>query len=279
LALLLVSHERGVFTFRVASRSPSPSNISLDKVAMELLGKTALVTGAGTPGGIGAAIARQCVAQGATVLITDRNVEQGELVARDLSGPAGHARFISADLANMNDVQRLIADAGEVDILVHNAFAFYTLPTTQQEPVAFDHSWAVNVRAPFFLTAAIAPTMVAKGAGNIVIVGSIAARIALPGLSTYGAQKAAVESLARSWAAEFGPGGVRVNTVSVGPTASANTTTTIDTKSLAALAAGAPLRRLGSVDEVAEAVLFLAGPRSSIVTGSTLVADGGRTAV
>jgi NAD(P)-dependent dehydrogenase (short-subunit alcohol dehydrogenase family) len=119
--------------------------------------------------------------------------------------------------------------------------------------------------------------MAARGQGSIVNVATMAAHFGLPGASAYGASKAAVVSLTQTWAAEYGPRGVRVNAVSAGPTRTEGTAGMGD--DLNALGSTTPLGRSASPDEIAEAIVFLASPRSSYVNGAVLAADGGRTAV
>ena len=146
----------------------------------------------------------------------------------------------------------------------------------EQDAESFDAALAANVRAPFFLTAALMPGMIASGGGSVVNASTMAASVAMPGLSVYSASKAALESLTRTWAAELAGAGVRVNTVAPGPTytemaaSMGNATQAIARTTL--------LSRLASTAEIAEAILFLASDRSSYMTGVTLAADGGRTA-
>jgi NAD(P)-dependent dehydrogenase (short-subunit alcohol dehydrogenase family) len=126
-------------------------------------------------------------------------------------------------------------------------------------------------------SSSIAPKMAARGGGSIVNVGTMVAHFGLPGASAYGASKAAIASLTQTWAAEYGPHGVRVNTVSAGPTRTEGTSGMGD--DLEGLGQTTPLGRTAGPEEIAEAIVFLASPRSSYVNGAILAADGGRTAV
>jgi len=182
---------------------------------MELENKTALITGAGAAGGIGAEIARLFAQEGAEVVISGRNAARGAQVARAIGDSV---RFVAADLADIESVRRLADAVGSVDILVNNAASIVAGAAVEQDPDSYDEVFAVNVRGPYFLTAALVPKMIAKGGGSIVNISTMAARIGLPGMSVYGATKAALESLTRTFAAELGQAGVRVNTVAPGPT-------------------------------------------------------------
>ncbi|KDE99768.1 short-chain dehydrogenase [Mycolicibacterium aromaticivorans JS19b1 = JCM 16368] len=241
--------------------------------ATELTGQTALVTG-GTAG-IGLACARLLAGAGATVIVTGRDHRRGAAAVGRISG---RASFVAADLSDAGAVQALVERAGEVDILVNNAASFPGALTVDQDVTAFETTFDTNVRGTYFLTAGLVPGMLRRHRGSIVNITSMVASKGVGGASTYGASKAAVEALTRSWAAEFGPYGVRVNSVAPGPT---------KTEGVAAqwgdtndeLGRALPLGRTADPEEIAHAVLFLASPRASFITGSTLHADGGGTAV
>src|SRR6202035_378180 len=127
------------------------------------------------------------------------------------------ARFVAADLSDPAQLDDLAGHAGAVDVLVNNAGFSHFGPTAELDVATFDRLFAANVRAPYFLVAALAPKMAARGSGSIINIGSMAGEIGMPGGAAYGATKAALDSMTRSWAAEYSPAGVRVNTIASGP--------------------------------------------------------------
>ena len=240
---------------------------------MELAYKTALVTG-GTAG-IGLACAQLLAREGASVIISGRDAERGKAAA---AGIDGSVRFVQADLADIESVKSLVAQAGDVDILVNNAASFPAALTVDQEVTAFEKTFDTNVRGTYFLAAGLVPGMLRRRHGSIINVTSMVASKGVPGAGVYSASKAAVESLTRTWAAEFGSHGVRVNSVAPGPTKTEGVEAEWgDTNE--ELGRALPLGRTAKPKEIADAVLFLASPRSTFITGSTLHADGGGTAI
>jgi len=240
---------------------------------MELSGQTALVTG-GTAG-IGLACARLLADAGAVVIVTGRDHRRGETAVGHISGSA---RFVATDLSDAASVRSLVDQAGDVDILVNNAASFPGALTVDQKLASFETTFDTNVRGTYFLTAGLVPGMLRRRHGSVVNITSMVASKGVGGASAYGASKAAVESLTRSWAAEFGPYGVRVNSVAPGPTRTEGVEAQWgDTNS--ELGRALPLGRTAAPEEIAHAVLFLASPRASFITGSTLHAGGGGTAV
>jgi len=241
----------------------------------DLKGQRALVTG-GTSG-IGRATAHALAREGARVLISGRSAARGAEVIAAIKAAGGAAEFVRADLESVDDVRALAERAADVDILVNNAGVFPGGATHELSEAKFDETFAVNVKAPFLLTAAIAPKMAARGGGAIINVTTMAAEFGIPGLSAYGASKAAVALLTKAWAAEYGPKGVRVNSVSPGPTSTPGTDAMGE--GFAAIVSTIPLGRAADAEEIAEAIVFLASGKASYVNGATLNVDGGRTAV
>jgi NAD(P)-dependent dehydrogenase (short-subunit alcohol dehydrogenase family) len=244
---------------------------------MELTDKVALITG--STGGIGGETATLLADAGAHVIVSGRNPQRGAAIVRTITDHGGTARFVPADLTDLSSLRQLADAAGAVDILVNNAAIFPAAPTVAQDVESFDATLAANVRAPYFLTAALVPAMITKGSGTIVNVSTMAARIGMAGLSTYAASKAALESLTRTWAAEFSPAGIRVNTVAPGPTRTDMVLDSMGEDGAAQIGKTTLLGRLATPREIAEVILFLATDRSSYLTGATIAADAGRTAI
>jgi NAD(P)-dependent dehydrogenase (short-subunit alcohol dehydrogenase family) len=241
---------------------------------------TALITG-GTSG-IGRAAANKLARLGIHVIVVGRNAERGEQTVADIRAAGGKADFIASDLrdaASARDVARRAVELGNghVDILINNAGIFPFGPTHETTEEAFDSVYALNVKAPYFLVAALAPLMAQRGKGAIVNVSTMVADYGVAGMSLYGSSKAAINLLTKAWAAEYGPSGVRVNAVSPGPTRTEGTAAMGE--AIEQLAAQAPAGRPATADEIAEAIVFLATDRASFIYGATLAVDGGRTAV
>ena len=242
---------------------------------MSLENKRALVTGATS--GIGRATAEALAREGAVVLVSGRDLERGGEVVDGIRHAGGAAELLPGDLATPGGVAAVLDQAGEVDILVNNAGVFPGGPTHEISGAAFDEAFAVNVRAPFFLTAALAPKMAERGTGAIVNVTTMVAEFGMPGLSVYGASKAATALLTKAWAAEYGPSGVRVNAVSPGPTHTRGTDGMGD--GFAQIVGTIPMGRAAEPDEIADAIVFLASDRASYLNGAVVPVDGGRLAV
>jgi NAD(P)-dependent dehydrogenase (short-subunit alcohol dehydrogenase family) len=257
------------------------SNRGQGKTEMsDLHGKTALVTG-GTSG-IGRAAAVALAGRGAHVVLSGRDVTRGEQAVAAIRSAGGTADFVKADLGDEAGARALARRAeelggGHVDILVNNAGIFPFGPTHEATETDFDQVYAVNVKVPFFLVAELAPKMAARAAGAIVNVTTMVAEFGMANMALYGASKAALVLLTKSWAAEYGPSGVRVNAVSPGPTRTEGTAGMGE--ALDQLASAAPAGRPGLPEEIAAAITYLASDEASFVQGALLPVDGGRVAV
>ncbi|MEV0286361.1 MULTISPECIES: SDR family oxidoreductase [unclassified Kribbella] len=249
-------------------------------MTQDFAGQTALVTGGNS--GIGREVANQLAQRGAHVVISGRDVARGTAAVEAIRGAGGRADFVQADLADLDSVRSLAKQAialgrGRVDVLINNAGLFPFAPTAEVAAADFDEVYAVNVRAPFYLVAELAPLMAEHGRGSIVNLTTMVASFGMAGAALYGSSKAALQLLTKAWAAEFGPDGVRVNAVSPGPTRTEGTAVLGD--GLGDLAGTTPLNRVGTPSEIAAGIVFLASEEAALVHGATLPIDGGRLAV
>lgn len=243
---------------------------------VDLSGKAAIITGAAR--GQGAAEARLFAELGARVVLTDLLAEEGERVAESIGAAA---RFVRHDVGNENDwrtvVDTAVREFGRVDALVNNAAVCKVVPLAEQDTAGFEQMLRVNLIGAFLGMQAVTEPMKAAGGGSIVNISSQAGVQGLAGYTAYGASKWGLRGMSKVAAIELGPLGIRVNTVYPGM---------IDTPMIAHLAVerglgghpGAPLTRVGTPEEVADVVAFLASDASSYITGADLTVDGGASA-
>jgi len=247
----------------------------------QLEGRTALITGAAS--GIGLAAAHRCVAEGAHVFITGRREAELNEAATSLGAGATPVRGDVSDLDDLDRVFAAVTDHGRgLDVLFANAGGGSFAALAELTPAQFDETFAINVRGTVFTVQKALPLL--NEGSSIILTGSTSASKGTEACGVYAASKAALSSFTRTWAAELSGRGIRVNTIVPGPT---------DTPGLrglaphadhapallAQMAAGVPLGRVGTTDEIANAVLFLASDQSSFVTASELFADGGEVHV
>lgn len=245
-------------------------------VDFRLDGRTVLVTGAGR--GLGAAVADGLTRLGARVLGTSRDPASAARIAARL-GTEPVVMDVSDVEATAETITRLQAAGAGIDLLVNNAGVNRPQPALEVTPEAWDAVHGPNVRGLFFATQALARTWVAAGTrGAVVNVGSQAAFVAIEDRAAYGSSKAAVAQLTRNLAYELAPHGIRVNGVAPTFVRTELTASTLDDPGRAErLLARIPLGRFGEPRDVVGAVAFLLGPAASLVTGHTLVVDGGFT--
>jgi NAD(P)-dependent dehydrogenase (short-subunit alcohol dehydrogenase family) len=250
-----------------------------------LAGKNALVTGATS--NIGRAIAVAFAAQGAHVVVSGRDERRGADVIEEIRAAGGCADFVPANLDGSakasndlaNEAARVLG--GRIDVLVNSAGIYPGSSTTAIDEATFDEVYAVNVKAPYFLTAAIAPEMAGRGSGAIINLGSWIARLGIPVGSLYSSTKGAMETLTRAWAAEFGPTGVRVNAISPGVirTPVPDQSNGTGGHPAEAMMRGTPAGRSGTPDAIAHTAVYLASDESAFVHGTVIDVDGGRVNV
>ena len=245
--------------------------------ALRLEGRSVIVTG--STSGIGAAIATTLAREGAHVIVSGRDATRGHAVAEQIVDTGGRADFLEVDLGGPYASLRAFAtDArsklgGHVDVLVNNAGVYPVTATDQLPDDDLDAMLAINIRAPHVLVGEIAPAMAALGHGAIINIGSWMAQVGSPYGAMYTATKAADEQLTRNWAAEYGPRGVRVNSLAPGATLTPGNEAARD--ALDSVTAATPAGVVVKPQDVANGVLYLASDDASMVYGITLYVDGG----
>jgi len=250
---------------------------------MRLQDKVAIISGAAS--GMGAATARRFAREGAKVVIADTLDDEGRQVAADITRANGAAEFMHLDVTDEADwrsvVAATVAKYGRVDILVNNAGISGSAVTDMLDTDAWDRLMSVNARGVFLGTKYAVLEMKQTGGGAIVNLSSISGNTGQTMTHMgYNASKGAVRTLTKSTAVQFGKDGIRANSVHPGLMPPMRTSgATADPAVRAKMLQGVPLRRAGEVDEVANAVLFLASDEASYITGAELYVDGGYLAV
>ena len=249
----------------------------------DLSGKVAIITGSSR--GIGRAIAEAMADQGAKVVISSRKAEVCEETAREINDRHGDgtAIVVPANISSKDELQNLVdqtrAQLGRIDILVCNAASNpYYGPMAGISDEMFRKILENNVIANHWLIQMVAPEMIERREGSIIIVSSIGGLKASTVIGAYNISKAADFQLARNLAAEFGPFGVRVNCIAPGLIRTDFAKALWENpQTLAAVTMHTPLQRIGEPHEIAGAAVFLASPASTFVTGQAIVVDGGST--
>jgi NAD(P)-dependent dehydrogenase (short-subunit alcohol dehydrogenase family) len=242
-----------------------------------LKGKRALVTGGTT--GIGLETARQFLAEGARVAITGKNPQTLDAARKELGAGALVISSDASDVAAQKELAETLGhEFGRLDILFVNAGVAELRPVEQWDEAAFDRSFAMNLKGPFFLIQALLPVF--ANPASIVLNASVNAHIGMANTTVYGASKAALLSLTRTLSGELIHRGIRVNAVSPGPIStplySKLGLSESDLKTVAASIQGqVPAGRFGDPSEIAKAVVFLASDESAFTVGSELLIDGG----
>ncbi|MDE1188253.1 MAG: SDR family oxidoreductase [Pantoea sp.] len=241
----------------------------------DLQGKTALVTGGGS--GIGAAMAEALVAVGARVILAARREAQLADVAQRLGSSA---RYLCADITRQAELSELAADCGAVDILVNAAGVNLRQPFEEVSESAWDQQLALHLKAPFFLTQALAPGMAQRGWGRIINIASLQSSRAFDNSAPYGAGKGGIVQLTRAIAQRWGRQGITCNAIGPGFFPTALTSPVFADDALRERhAAHTCLGRNGEMTDLHGVTLFLASNASAYITGQTLMVDGGYSAI
>lgn len=258
------------------------------KDPFDITGKSVIVTGGAM--GIGAGIARRFTEAGANVLVADLDAKAAERLAKELTGAAGRAVPVAVDVGLEGAGETLVAgcvDAfGSVDVLVNNAGIYPTVPALVMTAELFDRVQRINLRGLVFISQAAARRMIEQGRGGAIVnISSIDAfRPSFVGLAAYDASKGGVTMFTKSLALELATKGIRVNAVAPGGIQTEGGSRSAQAAGMSreqleamgrAFVERIPLRRMGTPEEIATAVQFLASEASSYVTGTTLVVDGG----
>jgi glucose 1-dehydrogenase len=245
-----------------------------------MVGKTAIVTGAGS--GIGQGIAKRLGSEGARVVIDYVGSEAGAHETRKaIEAAGGQAVEVQADVTKAADIDNLVETAwtqfGSADVLVNNAGMEKKSDFWDTPEVDYDRVLAVNLKGPFFLTQAFVRRLrAAKKPGRVINISSVHEDMVFPGFATYCCAKGGLRMLMRDLAVELGPLGITVNNIAPGAIATPiNTALLQDQPKLDALLNNIPLGRMGTPEDVAGLAAFLASDDASYVTGATFVVDGG----
>lgn len=246
-----------------------------------LQGKVAIVTGAAN--GIGRAIARRLVAEGASVAVADIQFETAERTAGEIKSEGGAALAVRIDVTSLESAvaaaDQVERELGPIDILVNNAGWDKLEPFVESKPETWDKIIAINYRGVLNCCKAIAPRMQSRGSGKIVSISSDAARVGSTGEAVYSGCKAAIIGFSKTLARELARHHINVNVVCPGPTETALLREAMAGRAgaLEAMTRGIPFRRLGQPEDLAGAVAFFASPDADFATGQVLSVSGGLT--
>lgn len=245
---------------------------------MRLKDRVAIVTGSAR--GIGQAIALGLAREGAAVVVNDLSPEAAAATARDICGTGGRALAAPADIRDLAQHERLLSSAierfGRIDVLVNNAGVEFREPFLETLPDTWDQTLAVNLRAPYFLSQKVAAAMTRSGGGTIINITSVHDHHPLRDRSAYAISKGGLSMLTKSLAFELAEHGITVNAIAPGAIL-----TDMNRESLAVpenhrrCMEKIALKRIGGVEDVVGAAVFLASPESAYITGATLYVDGG----
>lgn len=245
-----------------------------------LQGQVAIVTGGGQ--GIGEGIARCFAAAGASVLIATRTASNGQAVADSIASQGGIAKLLQTDIGNHSEVNRTVAHAvdtfGRLDIVVHNAGIYPMLSIEQLGDDDLERTFAVNLKAGFWLIQAALPHLRRQGGGRFLFTSSVTGpNVAMPCTAHYAASKSGLNGLIRTAALELARENITVNGIEPGYILTPAMVALGSPEEIAQMAACIPAGKLGAPLDIANAMLFLASKEAAYITGQTIVVDGGST--
>ena len=244
-------------------------------------GKTSIVTGGAS--GIGEATARMLAERGSAVLILDRDGDRAPLVARQIASAGGRVDHMVGDVTDPDACETAVRRAcdtfGRLDILVNNAGGGRLSPTHELSLDEWNWMIGINLTGTFLMSRAALHVMLAQGGGVMVNVASVHGHVGFKNHAGYTAAKAGIVNLTRSLGVEYGTRNIRVNAVCPGVIMTPLIAATVDHTAMASFVALHPMGRIGTVDEVARAICFLASDEATFITGSSLMVDGGYTAL
>ena len=252
---------------------------------MKLDGKVALITGGNS--GIGRATAALFAKEGAAVVLTGRNQERGEQVARAINEAGGRAMFVRSDVRVAEDCRQAVEQAlerfGRIDVLFNNAGVFHPKKVPECTEQEWDETIDSSLKGAFLMSKYALPSMIERGSGSIIHNSSGWGILGGDRAAAYCAAKGGLVVMAKAMAIDHGPDGIRVNCVCPGDTETPMLTDDADKRGMewedyVASGSDRPLGRIGTAEEIARAVLFLACDDSSFITGEALVVDGGGVA-
>ena len=242
-------------------------------------GRVAIITGASA--GIGRGIAQIFAQEGAKIVAASRNIEAGERLVQEIRDAGGDAIFVVADISRKLDNEKVATAAlerfGRIDILIHNAGIFWEVMLDDMTEDDWDRCHNLNLKGTLFSTQAVLPAMKRQKHGRILVTSSITGpKTGMPGFAHYGATKGGVNGFVRNAAVELAPHGITVNAVEPGNILTEGLAD-LGEDYLATMTKAIPLGRLGSPEDIAYAMAFLASDEAGWITGQTLTVDGGQT--